>query len=77
MTSNDRTTRTPAERATEAYDRQARVVARLEEKYERLADQGARVSDELRAARSRHAYLSQHPDLPAGPAATAETEPGQ
>ncbi len=65
MTSNDRTTRTPAERAQEALDRQGRVVARLTEKYERLTDEAARVDDELSAARKRHAYLSQHPDLPA------------
>lgn len=65
-TGKTRTNKTPAQRATEAYDTQARIVKRLADKLDPLRAELAAVEVELEAARKRLDYLGTNPDLPDG-----------
>lgn len=59
-----RTTKSPAERAQENLDVANRLVERLTDKRDRLAQQHEAVTIDLDAAKARRDYLAQNPDLP-------------
>jgi hypothetical protein len=72
----ERTKKSPAERAQEAFDRAGRVVAAAEK---RLAAAQAAIpplEEEVAAARKRRDYLGANPDLPAQAGAVPVLEDG-
>lgn len=69
-----RTTKTPTQRATEAYDRQARIVKRLTDKLAPARAEVVAVEGELEAAKRRLSYLGSNPDLPEGYGASDEPD---
>lgn len=68
-----RRTKTPAERAQEAYDVAERIAARLASKGAKARAELDELDRELTAARIRCEYLSHHPDLPKQKTTTGDT----
>lgn len=59
-----RQTKTPAQRAQEAYDLSCRIAERLEAKTAAARAEYIRLEEEHAAAVTRRDYLAGHPDLP-------------
>lgn len=67
-----RRTKTPAERAQDAYDVARRIADRLEAKTATARATYLRLEEEHVAAVTRRDYLAGHPDLPKQPTPTKE-----
>lgn len=62
-----RSSKTPAERAQEAFDTAVRVTKRIEDRIAKAKAEVAELEGELAAAVKRRDYLGQNPDLPTQP----------